>query len=483
MARPETVALVAVCIGAVLRFATISSQSLWYDESLTAHDVTLSFGGLLGVIGPHEASPPLYFTLAWLWAKVFGAGEAGLRSLSAVLGVATIWLAFLSGRELVSRRAGAVAAALVAISPLMIWYSQEAREYALLAAMSAASLLFFARTWNGPGSRNVVWWAVFSVLALLAHFFAAFLVAPEGALLLWRHRSRAVLVGCAAVALVGLALIPLAVSDTGHGELISWIGAFPLGTRIQQVPIALAANTLDRSSAVSYALPLAGLVLAVIVLQLIAGASSAQLRGAGIAGLIAASVLLLPLVAALLGSDYYIARALIGAYVPLAIVVGAAGTTDRLKIAGAVLIAVALVGQVLAGIAIAGNRDYQRPDWRGVAAAVGPRTAAARAIVAYDGSLASHPLAYYLPGVAWNPSPAAVRVAEIDLVTSELVTPERLPAGVHLLARRSVAGYEVSRYGLTTPWQLTPAQLGLRAGALLTPAPVSPAVLIQPGRG
>ena len=92
-----------------------------------------------------ESNPPLYYVLAWGWAKAFGTGEVGLRSLSALFGAATVPLAYCIGAELANRRAGLIAAALVAVSPMLIWYSQEARSYALLVFFCAASLLFFAR--------------------------------------------------------------------------------------------------------------------------------------------------------------------------------------------------------------------------------------------------------------------------------------------------------------------------------------------------
>ena len=47
-----------------------------------------------------ESNPPLYYVLAWGWAKAFGTGEAGLRSLSALLGAATVPVGFLIGRQL-----------------------------------------------------------------------------------------------------------------------------------------------------------------------------------------------------------------------------------------------------------------------------------------------------------------------------------------------------------------------------------------------
>ena len=37
-----------------------------------------------------ESTPPLYYCMAWVWARIFGYGETGLRSLSAVAGVLTV---------------------------------------------------------------------------------------------------------------------------------------------------------------------------------------------------------------------------------------------------------------------------------------------------------------------------------------------------------------------------------------------------------
>ena len=232
---PEVVFLaVLIVVGAVLRFATLASQSYWVDEATTVHDIHGSLGELLHQVRVNETTPPLYFVVAWLWAKVFGTGEVGLRSLSAIVGTAVIPITYLCGRELVSKRAGLVAAAFAAVSPFMIWYSQEARAYALLAALSGASLLFCARAWRTSARRDIVWWAVFSALAVLTHFFAGFLVAPEALLLLYRLRSRATLIAVGAVAVVQAAVLPLAVSDTTHP--LGWIQTFPLSMRLQQIP-------------------------------------------------------------------------------------------------------------------------------------------------------------------------------------------------------------------------------------------------------
>ena len=141
-------------LAAALRFATLTHQSLWFDEAQAVHEMRLSLGAMLHTWSANEPNPPLYFVVAWLWTHVFGTGTAGLRSLSAIIGTATVPLVYLAGREMVSRRASLVAAGLIALSPFMIWYSQEAREYGLLAALCAASLIFFARAWRAPGSRR-----------------------------------------------------------------------------------------------------------------------------------------------------------------------------------------------------------------------------------------------------------------------------------------------------------------------------------------
>src|SRR5690242_5921335 len=64
-------------------------------------------------------------------------GEAGLRSLSALAGVATVPVAYVAARTLVCARVGVIAAALTACNPLLIWYSQDARSYSLLVLLTA----------------------------------------------------------------------------------------------------------------------------------------------------------------------------------------------------------------------------------------------------------------------------------------------------------------------------------------------------------
>ena len=466
-----------VALGAVLRFATLGAQSYWFDEAQAAHELHLSLGSMLSSMVAVETAPPLYFVLGWAWAHLFGAGEVALRSFSALAGTALIPIAYLCGRELVSRRAGLLTAAFVALSPFMIWYSQEAREYMLVAAFCGASLLCFLRAWRDPSSRNIAWWCLFSVLALLTHYFAGFLVAPEALGLLYIARSQASVIAVGVVGLVELALIPLLVNHA-TASLLGFITGTHLSTRIQEVPVAFALGPPFETSLLSYGLIAAALLAAILIVLLIVGGEPRELRGAAVAAGLAAGIVLVPLALALTGTDYYIERALIPAWLPIGIVVAAACTTRRLRIPGAVLATILLAVFAYGLVRISTEARYQRPDWRGVAQALGPARSR-RAIVVYDG-LATDPLMLYLHGVAWTSPPGPVGASEVDVVgyTWQAI-PATLPPGVKLIGTRRGDGYLVARFAVPAAARLGTGQIADRASTLLGPAPAGAAVLVQ----
>jgi uncharacterized membrane protein len=357
----------------------------------------------------------------------------------------------------------------------MIWYSQEAREYMLLAALSGLSLLFFAKALRDPSGRRLAWWALFSALAVLTHSFAAFLVAPEAVWLIYVARSRTSVLAAAAVAAVQAALLPFLLTHATT-SLLGFIKATPLSMRIRQVPVAFGMGTLYQSSLVNYGLLAAALLLVALILLLVAGAPRDELRGAGVLAVLTGCVLLIPLLVALAGKDYYIPRALMPAWIPLAVLIGAACTARRARLPGGAL-AVALLGVfIYAQVRVQSNSLYQRPDWRGVAAALGD-SPSTRAVVLYDG-LGTDPLTFYLPRVAWSQSRAAVTVREVDVVGSTWQRVTGAP-GARLISRRAVDGYLVARFALASPWHLTPSEIAVRAQSLLGPAPPLPAVLVQ----
>ena len=181
----------------MLRFATLGVQSYHHDEVVTASRVLRGgFGHAMDAVCFSESTPPLYYAIAWVWTQLIGTGEFGLRSLSAVAGVATVPVAYLIGVELRGRRAGLMAAALVAVNPMLLWYSQEARAYALLALFCALSLLYCAA--GGAARRAAATSSAggsVSGLALATHYFVVFPILAEALMLLRRRGLRDSLAG------------------------------------------------------------------------------------------------------------------------------------------------------------------------------------------------------------------------------------------------------------------------------------------------
>jgi mannosyltransferase len=416
--RPRTLRLEAwhavaalTVLAAALRFATLDQQSLWLDESYAIEDIARPFGAMLDWARAKEGSPPLYFVLAWGWAKLFGAGDVGLRSLSALAGTATVPLVYAAGTAIASRRAGVVAAALTAVSPLMIWYSQDARPYALLVAFGAASLWCAARAVTEGKPRWLAGWAVSASLALTTHYFAGFLVAGELAWLVVTLRRRA-LAPAAVVSAVQLALVPLALGGAQHVGT-QWIGHLPLSLRLGQVPdqflFGPGEAAVDRRAAVLLALVL----LTAVVFLIVRRSDTHGRRAAAVCGVLAGTCLLVPLGFTFAGADYLDARNLILAWIPLALLVGIAATADWSSRAGAVL-AAGLLALFAAGTAAIDTRpDLQREDWRSVARALGAPAGRRALIVPAQGRA----LLDYLPGLRWNVA-RHQRVREVDLIGS-----------------------------------------------------------------
>jgi len=497
ISHPVTLAVLALtALAAVLRFYRLGHQGFWFDEANTAQLVHFSLGKMLGLIPQTESTPPLYYCVAWAWARVFGYGEAGLRSLSAVAGVLTVPVAYGAGARLVSRPrasgplgvqprlnrprashpAGLIVAALCACNPFLIWYSQEARSYALLVLFSALALLSFALVLDRPTPRHVALWVVCSALALATHYYAVVVVVPQAAWLLVRLRDdRAVQAGLAVVALCGLALIPLALSQhsTGHD---SWIAHSDLGVRLRQIiPQFLIGTDAPARTLLKFlglALALVGLGLLGLRRRLPEGRRALLALGLAATGF----VISLAFIAA--GSDALITRNIIGLWLPAAIAVAAGLALARPRVVGAV-VAAGLCGiGVAAAVGVATNYKFQRPNWRVVAQELGPRpTAGSDRLILIQHYRTLLPLSLYLPHLHFVPGRGVAGVRELDVVAFSSpqqplcwwgaacnLIPSRMQAsyhvpGFHPLWLRRVRQFTIMRLVSDRPRHVTPASV------------------------
>ncbi len=469
-------------LAAVLRFATLGVQAYHHDEIVTASRVLRgSFPHAMDAVGFSESAPPLYYALAWVWTQVTGTGEYGLRSLSAVAGVATVPVAYLLGLELRGRRAGLMAAALVAVNPMLLWYSQEARGYALLALLCAISLLYCARAQRHGRRRDFTLWGIASGLALSTHYFAVFAVAAE-ALLLLRRRGRASLAGLWIVALFGLLLAPLAIHQMSYGHA-EWISNFSLGHRVWETAatfvVGETGDIIARPERPVLALVPLLLTLAALALLILRG-DRAERRAAAIPLAVSAAAIGIPLLLALapFGKDFVLARNVLPALAPLLVAVAIGATLPAALRLGTILGAALLAYSLGFCIWASFSPDLQRPDWEAVAAEIG-EPEAPRATVTWVLGEAS--LRYYLSTGAIQVTPADGYdwlVGEVDFVSDGKAPsppPRLLGPGFRETARGSAGRLYVRHFERAGPGlaplrlrQLRDAELNFRnTGVLL----------------
>ncbi|MFL5864452.1 MAG: glycosyltransferase family 39 protein [Solirubrobacteraceae bacterium] len=471
-------------LGAVLRLPTLAQQSYWLDEGYTVRLVRMSLSGMLHAIPRTESTPPLYYAAAWVWTRGLGDTEFGLRSLSALAGIATVPVAYAIARRLAGLPAATIAALLVAVSPLLVWFSQEARSYALATLLASISVLCVVG-WMQDGRSNwLAGWAAAAALGLLTHYFVAFIVAPE-ALLLWRHRSRSdgyLAAASAIVVIVALGLIPLALAQRGTGHS-DYIANGALATRVLQVP---------KQMLLGYASPIQVVTAILAAAAVLAGAvwpltmdrgARARARVPLVIGL---ACVLVPVGLAVVGIDFLDTRNLLPAlpalYVAAAVGFAAPVTWPR---GGALAGALAVIS-LLVVVLVDRSPRFQRDDWRGAETALGA-AAGPRGIIVTPAS-GIIPLRAYLPGLRALSGPAAVR--ELDVIAipvqttgngmavpPRLTTSLPLPAGFHLRRAVYTGTYSALRYTAPHPVAISPAtlapdHLGGDAGL----------VAIQPGR-
>ena len=209
MSRAWVVCLLV--IASALRLAALGRQSFWYDEAvsvwLASHPVADLLSGRVGDLG----NPPLYPALLRVWTLIFGNGDAAVRALSALLGIATVPLVYAVGRRILGVGAALAGTFLFCLAPFHLQMAQEARTYTLLTLAGVASVYVLLRALDQPQQWR--WWITLGLVVgvmALSHYFGLFLaVAEAGYLLVVRRRDRPVLARAAAAFALSAVLFAL----------------------------------------------------------------------------------------------------------------------------------------------------------------------------------------------------------------------------------------------------------------------------------
>lgn len=196
-------------LGLTLRLVHLGRFEMWVDEAATWWFARLVWTEGASLLASAEPTPPVYYAFIGLWMRLFGEAEWILRLPSALAGAATIPLLYDLGRRLFSGRVGWMAAVLLTVHPLHVFYSREARVYALLLCLTCA---LFLTLWRALERETWGSWSLFGgclVAICSLHVSGFFLGITIGLQILvlgrsWRGRWRGLLVA----ALAGMTLVP-----------------------------------------------------------------------------------------------------------------------------------------------------------------------------------------------------------------------------------------------------------------------------------
>lgn len=227
----QWIVLSIIWVAFLLRASGLDTQSLWRDEIDAIRFSSWPAGELISGLLRVGHNGPLFFLLLRPWRALTGDTAFALRYPSALLGTLAVPLGFILARQLgFSRRAGVLLGLLLASSPYLVWYGQEAKMYALLLGLITVAFIVYLKALAAPPALAWPWWVSFVIattLSFYVHILAPLMVVVYTGVAFIYHRRlkqhwRGWLIGmsCLTLPYVPLALwqAPLLIEgfESGH---------------------------------------------------------------------------------------------------------------------------------------------------------------------------------------------------------------------------------------------------------------------------
>lgn len=399
------------------------NRGIWLDEATSITQAQMSLGGLLDSLRTTDVHPPLHHLMLWALAHTAGTSELVMRAPSIVAGTVLVPVLYATATELWDRRAGAAAAAMGSLAPFLVWYSQEARMYALFMLFATLAVLGQLRALRRGRVGDWALYVLASGALVWTQYFGLLVVGvQQAAFALAAYRERRLLrpwlLSVLALAVTLAPLVPFALDQfqaneaAGRGfDQPSQAGSDVSSTRSQPgVYIALTNvvwaiwgyHSNGTMASITALWPL-GLLLALLLLG----------RGRSPRTVLVAACALLPAIALYLigeAKPFLFEIRYFAALAPLAVLLLARAATGWTRgRVGAVAVTAVLVGSL--GVAVADeeyNRDNPRVyDFEGALARI-EREARPGDLVLYQPKYLRDVVDYYAPNLRARPLEGAL---------------------------------------------------------------------------
>ncbi len=369
-----------IAVGGLLLRLPSLGNSLFGDEIGSYFIVTgHSLGRIVHILNGHgvDTNPPLYFWLARASEALLGDSERSLRLVSLLAGTTAIPMTYSLGRRTFGRGAGLIGAALIALSPYLIFFSTEARAYALVMVLLLGSTLALLRALEERGHRWWVAYAAISCAAMYTHYTSVIILAAQFIWAFWARPDarRSLLAANVAAGICYLPWLPALIRQIhlpGGTQVIQALEPFGLhavGNDLTHAAIGhpyIALATVPGPFAIAMAA--AGCTVGVVNVLFRWRPSLKRVQTSRLSSeraLVVALAMAMPvglILYSVVHKSLWDQRNLIGSWPGFAVAAGALLTSAR------GLVRFAAVGLVIAGFTIAAltllSSSNQRPDYR-----------------------------------------------------------------------------------------------------------------------
>ncbi|AXP05011.1 hypothetical protein DZG01_19335 [Pseudomonas fluorescens] len=360
--RLDRSALATVTILAfVVRFHGITLPAIWYDEAfsvlLARHEPWQIWS-----LTARDVHPPLYYLVLHYWIAWFGDGALAVRSLSVIADVGTVLLGIKLMSLVATRRATWVAALLLALLPISVRYSQEARMYTLLGFWLMGATVALVCWVKEPGKKRFpVTYVLLMTAAFYTHYFAALCVLVHWFYWWWGRPGkyqtvlpvRSWMLVNGVIALLFVPWLPHFIDQLSASYMLNWIPPVTAQAVLSLVWQFILMNGWQTQSLLVCALPLIGVAASAAMLV---WKDNTPLRFSGLLiGYFFIPTVVLVLVA--LAIPMFVPRYLVFAAVGVPFVVAVA--LDRLARRADVLV---LTGMIVLAAEVLGLQSVYRQD-------------------------------------------------------------------------------------------------------------------------
>ncbi len=175
--KDNSLILLILLLGLLLRIYDLGTESVWYDEAIS---IAASKLGIIDQItwniAQNESNPPFYYLVLHFWVPVFGDSEFISRLPSAIFGSLSVFAIYAVGKLIFNKKAGLLAALILAVSVFHIQYSQEARAYSLMVLLTLISFYFLLKLTSSRRRAYSIAYVVSSVLLMYTHYYGALIM-------------------------------------------------------------------------------------------------------------------------------------------------------------------------------------------------------------------------------------------------------------------------------------------------------------------